>query len=358
METGRVGWSALALQGMVLSAASAAAEKTVAEEILDVLRAQGAIAEQQYESWSERAQEERAAWVGAEPEAEQGAGERKKPLVTWDKGIRFHPTDEIELNLGGRVYADYAYFDADDDTVAFFDNQNLDGGSGVEFSRARIRVEGKYSDVLDFRASWDFGDGTIRARDLYTQIRGLPWVGTLRVGHFKEPYTLERLTSSRHIMFMERALMNTFATNRNMGLQLTNVLLGDRMTWAAGVFIETDETGFAFSDDPNHHITARVTGLAFTRDEGSRYLHLGLNYVHRFVGESISFESTPESRLSPVEYVSTGPFSARHVDQITPELALVWGRSRCRASTPWRWSMLQTSAILASTASTPRPAGS
>ncbi len=326
MQKGRGRRRALAMVTCwaLLSAASAAAEKTVAEEILEVLRLQGAISEAQYEDWSRRAREEREQLQQAPPSAVVDDDE-KTPFVIWRDGALVVPSGDVEMQIGGRVYADYAYYDADDETVDFFGDDDLEGGSGTQFSRARIFVAGRVQEVADFKAEFDFGDGSVQMKDVFAQLHGVPWIGNIRAGHFKEPYTLQRLVSSRHIQFMERSVMNTFSTNRNMGIMLFDNALGDRMVWSIGGFLDVDDTGFQFSDGGNHHLTTRLTGIAFEREEGRKLLHLGFSYMHRFVGESIRFNSRPESNLSPVEYVDTGNFRASHVDQITPEFALVWG---------------------------------
>lgn len=317
---------AIAALGLSMPSATAAAEKTVAEEILEVLRAQGAISEEQYEDWSRRAREERAGGSESASADAAEAEDEREPLVIWRDGLRVRPNRDVELQIGGRVYADYAYFDADDDTVAFFDDDDLDGGSGTEFSRARIFVAGKLQEIADFKAEFDFGEGSdVEMKDVFAQLNSVPWVNNVRAGHFKEPYTLQRLISSRHIQFMERSVMNTFSANRNMGIMLFDTALDERMTWSLGGFLDVDSAGFDFQTGGNHHLAARLTGIAFQREEGRKLLHLGFSYLHRFVGDSIRFFSKPESNLSPVEFVDTGTFSASHVDQITPELALVWG---------------------------------
>ncbi len=333
MEIGRKSRCAVVIAALwaLVPLSKATAEKTVAEEILDVLRAQGAISEDQYDDWSERARDERDEWTksaaaaaAAAVAAEEEEDERP-PLIIWRDGLRVRPSQDVEMQIGGRVYADYAYFDSDDRTVRFFLEDDLDGGSGTQFSRARIFVAGRVSEIADFKAEFDFGDGSVEMKDVFAQLREVPWIGNVRAGHFKEPYTLQRLISSRHIQLMERSVMNTFSTNRNMGIMIFDDALDGRTTWSLGGFLDVDDTGFAFDDDPNHHLTARVTGIAFERDEGRKLVHLGFSYLHRFVGEGIRFQSRPESNLSPVDFVDTGFFRASHVDQITPELALVWG---------------------------------
>jgi len=99
------------------------------------------------------------------------------------------------LALGGRVMAD---------TAMYFDDKS-DLGNGSELRRARLRAKGTVWKHWQFEGQYDFVGGDDHSRNAYIGYTGFkPW--TLRVGHIKEPFGLENLTSSKYTTFMERAL--------------------------------------------------------------------------------------------------------------------------------------------------------
>ena len=112
-------------------------------------------------------------------------------------------------------------------------------------------------------------------------MNNIPGVGQIKVGHFKEPFSMEELTSDNNIMFIERSLVDSFAPSRNVGIQLSNTEFNQRMTWAAGVFLNSDAFGNAVDAD-QMNFTARVTGLPWVdADHPGRYLHLGAAITHQ-----------------------------------------------------------------------------
>ncbi|UCE87792.1 MAG: porin, partial [Deltaproteobacteria bacterium] len=247
--------------------------------------------------------------------------------VYWNNGLRFEsPDDQFEIKMGGRLMMDWARIDADDDVATFFRDSDLDGGTGTEFRRARLYVSGTLYERIDFKAQYDFAGGDADLKDAYIQLNDIPRIGSFRVGHFKEPFSLEELTSSKYITFMERSLpTEAFAPSRNSGFYVQNAPLDKRMTWAAGYFRDTDDSGFDFGKDDIWNLSGRVTGLPWYADEGSKLLHLGFSYSHSFSDGDVRYRSRPEAHLSPVRFVDTRSFAADDVDLINPEVALVFG---------------------------------
>jgi phosphate-selective porin OprO/OprP len=289
-----------------------AQEKSVNEEILDILRDKGQISEEKYEELLKKAEAEK------EPSTFR---------VYWKDGIRIDSRDgRFKFQLTGRIMNDWAVFSADSDTEAFF-NENF--GSGTEFRRARLGLGGTIYDVLDFKAEYDFADGDADFKDMYVGLRKLPVIGHIKVGHKKEPFSLEDQTSSKYITFMERALPTVFAPGYNTGVLFHNVELDGRLFWGVGGFRETDDFGEGFGEEDEYNITARVTGLPWYEQEGGRLLHLGISYSHKFgdgdEGATVRFRQRPEAHLSPVRFVDTTDIPTDGVDLVTPEAALVFG---------------------------------
>ncbi|MFQ5739244.1 MAG: porin [Acidobacteriota bacterium] len=255
------------------------------------------------------------------PTSQKGAGSGQPLHLYWKDGVRMSSEDgSFRLKLGGRIMNDWAVLEGDQSLKE--EVGPLPGGT--EFRRARFYLSGRIYDRVEFKAQYDFAGGDADFKDVYLGLRDLPALGTLRVGHFKEPFALEELTSSKYITFMERSLHNVFSPSRNTGLLFQNSALDERLRWALGAFRDGD----AFGDNKGnggYNFTARVSGLPWYRGEGNRLLHLGLSYSHRNPhNNQLRLRERPEAHLAP-NFVDTGLIAARSQDLLGFEAALVRG---------------------------------
>jgi len=218
----------------------------------------------------------------------------------WNNGLQFETGNgRFRLKIGGRVHSDAAWFDQDTGIRRTFGNEQ----DGVESRRARITLKGDIYDNVFYAMDVGFaGDtGQARLKDVYMGLRDVPYLGTLTVGHFKEPFGLEELTSSNDIAFMERALPDVFAPQRNLGVMINNDAFDQRLAWAIGIFRQTDDfpANNDSDDDQGAIVTARVTGLPWYADEGRKVLHLGLSGSHRNPdGAMVRYMQRPEAHLA------------------------------------------------------------
>ena len=132
----------------------------------------------------------------------------------------------MSVKAGGRIMLDYGLFGQGQASRDVYG----DVQDGVEFRRARLFLSGEGFDVVEYKMEFDFadtdkGDGgkTIQStafKDVYMQVKELPYVGHVRVGHFKECFGLEQLTSSKYITFMERSMGDegAFVPGRRIGV--------------------------------------------------------------------------------------------------------------------------------------------
>lgn len=241
----------------------------------------------------------------------------------WDDGLQFEtPGGQAQLKIGGRIHNDWFWFDQDRSLQRMADQED-----GTEFRRARLYLSGAVYENLQFKFQYDFAGGDADFEDVYLELNQLPAVHNLRIGQFKEPFSLEELTSSNNVTFMERALPNTFAPGRGTGAMIHRAFLGapgaQRLTAAAGIFRPTDDFGND-SDDGGYAGTARITGLPWYRDGGRKLLHLGASYTHRNVDENLRIRQRPEAHGSD-RFVDTGDFDVDTVDSYVLEGALVHG---------------------------------
>ena len=247
-----------------------------------------------------------AAASGASGESSASAGAPNEFKWYWKEGLKFDTNDgAFKMKFNGRIQLDNAFYDADGDVVSVTGEDPWD--DGVEFRRTRLEVAGDIYDDIEFKIQYDWaGEGVAAFKDVYMGLK--TDVGLFRVGHFKEPFSLDELTSSKDIQFMERALPNIFAPSRNTGLAYMNSFVDDRITFAAGVFRESND----FGDSENEEeiaLTARLTGLPYTNEDHTRMIHLGAAVSQRSADDdssSLRYRQRPESHVTDARLVDTG----------------------------------------------------
>jgi len=223
------------------------------------------------------------------------------------------PDNKFQLKIGGHVATDFAWFRQDDELErAFGDEQD-----GAGFRSARIKLGGKFTDAIEWQTEIEFaganGQDTPSFFDTYVQFAEVPYfagqAGTLRIGHYREPFSLEELTSQKSRIFQERSLASVFYPSRNIGVQWSDAILGEpgaeRLTYALGVFKTVDNwpSSDDSDEDQGYAITARVTGVPYVADGGQKLIHLGAGYSHRNPdGAVLGWNTRPETRLSQYRY--------------------------------------------------------
>lgn len=227
------------------------------------------------------------------------------------------PDGEYETRIGIRLIHDWAWFDQDSELR----NVVGDEQDGNGFRAARIFVQGKLQTNLQYQFEIDFaGENSAdvpRFRDAFVQYNGIPYGGDrgfdLRVGHFKEPFSLDELESIFDRFFQEKALPNVLVPSRNAGIQISDALIGEpkkeRLFWQFGVFKDTPDDFPSSNDsdeDQGYQLTARVAGLPFYAEDGRKLLHLGAAYSRRNPdGARLPYSARPETRLSLFRYANT-----------------------------------------------------
>lgn len=202
---------------------------------------------------------------------------------------------EFKLQVGGRIMVDAASYDED--------NVELDGGDGTEFRRARLFVAGTMFHDWDWKAQYDFAGNEAEIKDAYIRYTGFE-PATITVGQFKQPFSLEELTSSKYITFMERALPTVaFATSRRIGLGTNSA--GNNWTWAASLYGR--EEGDDTSGDEGYGVGARLTWAPW--NEKTKVLHFGGSAAWEDPEDNdVRFRSRPESHITSTRMVDTGDF--------------------------------------------------
>ena len=258
---------------------------------------------------------------------------------SWKNGIGWKSSDgDFSARIGGRILADFATVSEDSALRA----GDWDGnGSGVELRQARIQISGTAYGRLAWKGQYDFAADKVK--DVWISLKDIPLAGTLKVGNFKEPFSLEQMTSLRFTTFMERSIAIAFSPSRNMGIQFNDNAFDKRMTWAVGAFRQSGEKfgdTESFSDSSAYQITGRVTGAPVYHADGERVVHLGVSYSHKFRslgGESIRWKTRPESHLANT-VADTGNLNTDGADLLNLELAVVGGPLSFQAEFTNAWA--------------------
>jgi phosphate-selective porin OprO and OprP len=219
---------------------------------------------------------------------------------------------DFSMRIGGRIQADAAIYDEDTR------RQN----DGTEMRRARLFVQGKLWDAWKYKLQYEFvNSGSSGIADAYIQYSGLKsWKVT--AGHFKQPFSLQYMTSSKYVTFNERALPHLFNPGRAIGISAGRS--GNNWSLNTGLFGEGID-GASGDEDEGYAVTARGTYAALLNKQ--QHLHLGASVSYRNSGsnDAISFSQRPESHVTNVREVSTGSINADSNLRTVAELAYTNG---------------------------------
>lgn len=215
---------------------------------------------------------------------------------SWKDGIRFQTEDgNVKGKFGGRMHLDASAINADKGLAS--------GTDGSEVRRARLFVQVDW-DGWGLKAQYDFAGGATSIKDLYLKRKDAIGSADLKVGHFKEPFSISALTSSKYQTFMEFALPANLTVGRNTGVSLSNTWGSERGTWSFGVFRQDTNDGGAAVGEGNLAFTARGTYLPVYRKEGRSLLHLGGGISIRD-NDMVRLRARPELHLSD-RFIDTG----------------------------------------------------
>lgn len=235
--------------------------------------------------------------------------------VKWGNGHKMESEDgAFELKFGGRIQADYTFVSEDDELSDLVD------GDGFEFRRARLFFEGTIYERVEFKAQYDFAGGDAAFKDVWIGLNSD--AGLLQFGHFKEPFSLEELTSSKYLAFLERSMpVEAFAPSRNSGVGFSGGT--DTVTYGVGAFYDADDFGIS-TDEDDLNITGRVVFRPIYEEGGARLLHLGIGATQKDRQDDIRFRARPEAHFSG-RFIDTGNFAADSATILGAELATVLG---------------------------------
>lgn len=228
------------------------------------------------------------------------------------------------VTIGGRFFWDWANISEDANSIA----QGNSAQNGAEPRATWLYVKGEAFDVVDYTVRISF-ENQITYKDVYFTVKELPVLSNVRVGHFKEPFSIEQLTLNKFTTFMERSLADVFVPARSLGVMAFDCLDNERFTWAVGAFKDQlPDNRPAFSDDnASTALTMRYTFLPWYDEatEGRGLFHTGIGYSFRdATSDQVRFSQRPEAHLAPT-VVGTPWMNAHGYQLFNAEAAFVYG---------------------------------
>lgn len=218
-----------------------------------------------------------------------------------------------------------------------------DANDGTSFRTARLWAKGQLQETIGYMLELDFGalasrtPGRPNFQNAYVELQELPSLGTLRIGRWKQPVTLETVSSIRFLPFIERSTLFAFVPFRRTGLGFFDVSEDLRWTYAASVFSAADDGYGGFANDANGWATAeRLTHLLWNENDGEQLLHLGVAHSYngavnqtvrfaRFGEFAIDITPTGNAAIGTPNQFDTGNIAARDYNLLAAELAWVHG---------------------------------
>jgi phosphate-selective porin OprO/OprP len=133
------------------------------------------------------------------------------------------PNGNNSISLTGRVHFDYRYFNSyDDSDGALSSTTHAISATGADtFDIRRARLGAKFKFAKNYSGEIVFNTvGAVNVLDVgYMDVS---WFekAKFRIGQFKMPYSLEQLTSSNNIDFIERSFVDAYIPAKEIGAQV------------------------------------------------------------------------------------------------------------------------------------------
>jgi phosphate-selective porin OprO/OprP len=201
-----------------------------------------------------------------------------------------------EVSLEGLLQADGNWFDND---VVDLNGPGSGNGEDSEFElrRAEFVLKGKAA-----RYDWVIGYDAKADKFLDVFLKYMMGTAFLTAGQYKQPNSLEELTSTRHNDFISKAMAtNLFAVARRTGVAYG----ADHGNWGytVGAF------GRELTRNLAHGSGYGARGYFAPLNETGQFLHFGLSYVdYDTDADTVRLRVRPDADLATARLVDTGSF--------------------------------------------------
>ncbi|MBN2135287.1 MAG: hypothetical protein JW737_06115 [Acidobacteria bacterium] len=228
---------------------------------------------------------------------------------------------EDSFEVGARVQHDWGFYPSYDENI------DINFGSfeeTMEYRRLWAYGKGNFGENIEFKIEMSLEGGSPLPKDVYIIFKNLPF--NITIGHFREPFGLEQLTSSNYITFMERAIPDMFTPTRNSGAMIDFTAFDNLLYVTGGAFRVANSIGDVESIDPTYDFTGRLAVRPLYKDDGKTMVHIGAAINYRDLGDygNIKFQARPECHMIGA-FIDSSGIAATSTTIFGFELASVFG---------------------------------
>lgn len=220
--------------------------------------------------------------------------------------------------LTGRVHMDYRSFDQESTSA----DPNQDK---FDYRRARFGIRGNMTKDFEYMLFGNFTDSAATLDEGYLTYVGFK-PAQVRVGKFKMPFSLEQLTSSNNIDFMERSITGSVEGEFIPAKQQGAMLFGSPVSgfsYAAALSVGTNKSAAVDKPEFIGRLSANIAEMMGNKDVVT---HVGLGYsVGETTGLSSAISATNEGRGATRPFTSVTLAGPADRTRQNLELAVVYG---------------------------------
>jgi phosphate-selective porin OprO/OprP len=235
-----------------------------------------------------------------------------------------NPDSSFRYWLDGRIQVDAAVYSGSKNSLS----------NGTEVRRARLGWKATLYQNWHGEIDVDFTKNEVEMKDIWIGYMGFS-NSIVKFGNYKEPFSLETLTSSKYITFLERSYADNLSPDRAIALGYAR--WGSWWQTAFGVFGQTAGSVDASGRDEGYALTGRFTMAPIHGPE--RLLHLGGSISRRTPNgdpapdtNTVRFRARPETNVSQARFLTTGKIRlVDHTSLYNGEFATVYGPASLQA---------------------------
>ncbi len=302
---------AAAVTGALLFGFGANAMADSTDDILNALIAKGVLTEEEGELLMK----------GRTGEKEAAAKKKETGIsASYKDGILFESGDKKNsMQVNGRLHFDSRTYDYSGNNDTSATAASSTGADTFDIRRARLGAKVKFGDYYSGEVVFN-GVGSTPILDIaYANVAWWKPV-QFRVGQFKMPFSLEQLTSSNNIDFIERSFVDAYIPAKEIGAMVH----GEPKKGLTYALAMSNGSNAAETDNrvDNKDIIGRVTAnFAELMDNKDMVLHAGLAYAKgdipkgAGVGGNRSTESRGASFFTAPAFSDTTNTSDKSIDR-------------------------------------------